>query len=114
MQRESGLGEHGESYLVGADHLMRSDSKLLETNTALTKKIDNGCVDKAIKGESAVSTYLNYRGEEVLGSYMPVDVIGEKWGLFVEVNKEHIMEPVDELLKHILYIPARKHCFPIW
>ena len=104
MNRESGLGEHGESYLVAADHLMRSDSKIIDSNTIGNKKINNSFVDKVTAGESGVGTYINYQGDEVLGSYMPVDVIGENWGLFVEVDKDHIMQPVNELLKQIFYI----------
>ena len=104
MHRESGLGKHGESYLVGADHLMRSKSKFLKENTMLSKKIDNGCVDKVIKGKQGVSSYTNYRGVEVLASYMPIDVFGQNWGLFVEVNQSHIVKPINDLLNKLLWI----------
>ncbi|MGM0502348.1 MAG: methyl-accepting chemotaxis protein [Bacillota bacterium] len=104
MHRESGLEEHGESYLVGPDHLMRSKSEFLEENTMMSKQVNNGFVDKVLSGESGVSTYTNYRGVEVLGSYMPLEVFDQKWGLFVEANRSHILKPVNDLMRRILWI----------
>ena len=104
MHRESGLGEDGESYLVGPDKLMRSDSKFVKENTILTQRIDNKVVDRVLDGESGVSSYINFRGGEVLSSYMPVNIFDQQWGLLVEVDKNHILQPVNELLKKLFYI----------
>jgi methyl-accepting chemotaxis protein len=106
MQRESGLGEHGESYLVGPDHLMRSNTKFLDEDTLGSKLIENDYVEQVLDGKAGVENYVNYRNVEVLGSYIPVDVFGENWGLVVEAEKDKVMKPVSDLLSKMLLIAA--------
>ena len=38
MGQRAGLGESGETYLVGADRMMRSQSRFAEESTLLTRK----------------------------------------------------------------------------
>ena len=40
MQASEGMGESGETYLVGTDYLMRSDSRFSEESTILKTKVD--------------------------------------------------------------------------
>lgn len=44
MQDSAGMGESGETFLVGADYLMRSDSKWEPVKTAMRIKVDTGPV----------------------------------------------------------------------
>ena len=50
MQERSGLGETGETYLVGADKLMRSNSRFSEKPTIFVQKVDTVAVKEAIEG----------------------------------------------------------------
>lgn len=83
MARRSGLGETGETILVGSDYLMRSDSYLAPATHSLEaswKSPQIGSVDNAAtravfeNGETGVVTTTDYRGKETVITYMPVDL----------------------------------------
>ena len=74
MQERSGLGETGETYLVGADKLMRSNSRFSEKATILTNKVDTVAVKEAIEGKTDYKIIKDYRGVPVLSAYAPFDV----------------------------------------
>ena len=84
MQERSGMGKTGETYLVGPDKLMRSDSFLDPTHHSVKAsfadpakgKVDNQAVREALAGNSGAAVVVDYRGEESLMAYCPVDVWG--------------------------------------
>ncbi len=62
MRERAGLGNTGETYLVGEDHLMRSDSFLNpELGSVLTKT-----VDLALSGETGIKVVTNFNEALVL------------------------------------------------
>ena len=84
---ENAKGE--ETYLVGPDKLMRSDSQLEpETHsvkaslsgTVAKNGVDTEAVRKALAGESGTALTQDYRGEKVLSSYAPLNIGGVKMG----------------------------------
>ncbi|PCJ36627.1 MAG: hypothetical protein COA75_07560 [Cellvibrionales bacterium] len=48
IQASEGIGESGETYLVGTDYLIRSDSRFSEESTILKTKVDTETVKAAI------------------------------------------------------------------
>ncbi len=88
MTNNAGLGETGETYLLGGDRLMRSQSRFIEENTIGKFKIDTVAVDEVLAGKTGQQTVTDYRGAEVLSSYTPVSVEGLKWGLIAEIDKK--------------------------
>jgi methyl-accepting chemotaxis protein len=96
MSIRTGLGDSGESILVGADHFMRSDSFLDVENRTVVASFSHGrdgqvnvenC-DKALAGESGVAVSDNYLGTPVLSAYCPTDILGMRWALLVEMPHE--------------------------
>jgi methyl-accepting chemotaxis protein len=95
MQERAGMGKSGETYLVGSDLLMRSDSFLDPTNHSVVasfKNPDKGKVDTdasraAIKGETAKKIVIDYNGNPVLSAYMPLTFEGVKWALLAEIDE---------------------------
>ena len=67
MQERSGLGESGETYLVGEDNLMRSDSRFLKQGegSVLKQEIDTETANKALKGGTGEKIVKDYRGIKV-------------------------------------------------
>lgn len=94
MSQRSGMGETGESYLVGEDLLMRSDSYLDPAGHSVAasfKHPESGMVDTeatraALNGEKAEKAIIDYNGNAVLSAYSPLEVLGEKWAVLAEID----------------------------
>src|SRR5688500_6558319 len=88
MSQRDGLGETGETFLVGSDFQMRSDYHLKpETHSLIAsfKKPQTGKVQTdatraaLLKGESGSMVTTDYRGQEAIIAYGPVDLLGLRW-----------------------------------
>ena len=92
--QRDGLGETGETVVSGPDHLMRNDSYLKPDTHNLVSSFRNpeaGCIEtedmkKALAGETGVTTVVDYRGEETLSAFGPVDVLGVRWALATKMD----------------------------
>lgn len=110
-----GLGKTGESFLVGADNLSRSESRLLldapeqflkqvqatgqQSDTALQAmrarhaasgylKIASPVVAKALAGESGVVQEADYAGRPAIVAYAPLTVLGQKWVVLAQMARD--------------------------
>ena len=81
MMNNAGMGESGETYLLGGDHLMRSQSLFSEEDTVGKLKVDTVAVDEVLSGKTDQQIIADYRGIEVLSSYTPVNVEGPNLGI---------------------------------
>ena len=90
MNYTSGMGESGETYLVGQDRLMHSDSRFSEGSTVLTQLVDTPTVERALSGEQGMDYVPDYRGVEVMSVYMPVEVGSTRWALMAEIDRAEI------------------------
>lgn len=119
----SGLGETGETYLVGEDKIMRSNSrfliqdkanylqqirsttppadiekiKLKDTSIGLQKVVSSS-VEKALKGQSGIEDIVDYRGETVVSAYAPLDIDGVKWALVSEIDRHEAFAPLTSII----------------
>ncbi len=99
----AGLGETGETYLVGPDYLMRSDSYLDSKNHSVVAsfrnpakgKVQTQAVDKALKGEVGTDVIIDYNGNPVLSAYAPVKVGDLQWALLAEIDVAEAFCPKD-------------------
>ena len=114
MQRE-GMGETGESYLVGADLRMRSDSFLDPEGHSVSASfagnianngVDTESVNEALQGLSGSKIIIDYNGNPVLSAFTPVDVKGLNWVLLAEIDEAEAMAPVQSLRNIILLLLA--------
>jgi methyl-accepting chemotaxis protein len=105
MAERAGMGESGESYLVGSDLLMRSDSYLdpeAHSVSASFRDPVNGRIDtlasqRALAGESGADIIVDYNGNAVLSAYAPLDIFGERWAILSEIDQAEAMAAVSEL-----------------
>ncbi|MFN3531896.1 MAG: methyl-accepting chemotaxis protein [Candidatus Brocadia sp.] len=104
MQERSGLGETGESYLVGVDKLMRSNSRFSEKPTVLVNKVDTEAVKEAIGGKTDCKIITDYRGVPVLSAYAPFNILGMNWAIIAEIDKAEAFKAVDDLRKWMIII----------
>lgn len=94
MQGKEGMGETGETYIVGADLLMRSDSRFSSESSILKTKVEGSTIQKALDGESGVASIRDYRGVPVISVYRPFDIHGTRWALIGEMDTQEIAAPV--------------------
>lgn len=104
MQVAEGMGESGETYLVGKDHLMRSDSRFSEESTILKSKVDGLTVEEALKGNDGVETIDDYRGISVMSVYQPFDFEGVRWAVIAEIDTAEVNAPVRAMRNWILLV----------
>ena len=103
MSERSGLGQTGESYLVGQDMLLRSDShKYPETFTVNrsfrdNKKVETQSVADALQGKSGVVETKNYADENVLSGFIPIKFGNLTWALIAELETSEAYASVQSL-----------------
>lgn len=103
---KAGLGETGESYLVGPDLLMRSNLLHDVENRSLeasfkhpeTGTLDNESVRAALKGERGQAITENYYGGDSLSVYSPINVFGERWAFVTETSVAEANKARDHML----------------
>ncbi|MDH5751705.1 MAG: methyl-accepting chemotaxis protein [Deltaproteobacteria bacterium] len=105
MTQRDGMGKTGESYLVGPNKRMRSDSFLDPEFHSVVKSFANpekGSVDTkgvrdALNGVSNTEIITDYNGNPVLSSFTPLDIFGVKWVLLSEMDQAEAFEAITYL-----------------
>ncbi len=127
-----GLGDTGESYIVGADRTLRSDSRawledpddylgryvdrygdqdaadLIETvgSPVLLQEVDNEAVTAGLDGEAFIGTVTSYLGTETLAASGGLQVSGLDWAVVVEQDKDESDSALSSFLRAILVVLA--------
>ncbi|MEM1308770.1 MAG: adenylate/guanylate cyclase domain-containing protein [Cyanobacteria bacterium P01_H01_bin.153] len=125
---KDGLGESGETYLVGRDYFMRSISRFLiedkagykealrsigtpartvelidQLNTSiLLQRVETEVAKAAIAGQEGTQITQDYRGVAVLSSYAPLNLPGLEWGILSELDLAEAYQPVYSLQTYLL------------
>jgi len=92
MQFTAGMGETGETYLVGEDLLMRSDSRFSEDSTILRTRVDTESVRRALGGETGTLFAADYRGENVLSAYTATQIGEFRWAVMAEIDEQEVLQ----------------------
>jgi len=105
MSDRSGMGKTGESFLVGSDKLMRSDSLLDPENYSVNasfanpekRRIDTVATRESLSGKTGYQVIKDYRGKNVLAAYAPLDLWGTTWALIAKTDAAEAFAPVKRL-----------------
>lgn len=105
MQVRAGMGKTGETYLVGPDKLMRSDSYLNPVDHSVAAsfanpvlgKVDTTASREALAGKTDTKIIMDYRGVPVLSAYGPIQIDGIDWALMAEIDVAEAFAPVKTL-----------------
>lgn len=115
MQQRDGMGKTGETYLVGQDLRMRSNSfldpighsvKASFKGTIVKNGVDTEAVDKALKGVTDTKIIIDYNGNPVLSAFTPLQIGDFVWVLLAEIDEAEAMQPVYDLEKWMAIIMA--------
>ena len=103
MQSATGIGETGETFIVGADKLMRSDSRFSEESTILARTIDSEAITLAMEGKAGVvEQTVDGQGSAVMQTYQPLDFEGTRWAIVAQVTRDEIEAPVIAMRNDII------------
>ncbi len=127
--KQVGLGDSGETYLVGKDNKMRSTSRfLLEDKVNYLKAISKIGLTKetvdmidakdtsislqtintigshaALTGKTGFNIFPDYRDVSVLSAYAPVLVNGLDWIIMAEIDEEEAFRAANELSSELIF-----------
>ena len=111
MQQRDGMGKTGETYLVGQDKLMRSDSYLDPVSHSVKASfanpsmgsVDTEAVAESFSGRTGQKIITDYNGNQVLSAYTPLKIGGVNWVLLAEIDKAEVIKPIDDLIADIVF-----------
>ena len=112
MGQREGMGNTGETYLVGSDRLMRSDSIMDHVNRSVHAsfhnpdkgKVETIAVKNALAGISGTEVINNYHNQTVLSAYTPMLVGDTTWVLVAEIGENEVKNPVKALINSIIKV----------
>ena len=97
-----GLGDTGEVYVVGPDHLLRSDSRFSDEAMILKREARNHAIEDALKGQSGETLDASRPGGAVVVAYRPINVFGETWALVTEIKQSEILAGLSKLIMSLV------------
>jgi two-component system NarL family sensor kinase len=100
---KTGLGETGESYLVGADFYMRSDSRFIP-NSIMKQQVKTKASMSAFEGKQEAEIINDYRNIPVLSSYCKLNIPGINWVILAEIDLKEAMIPVEHTRNDIFLL----------
>ncbi len=113
MQLREGMGDTGETYLVGQDYRMRSDSYLdpehRNINASFAGSVrDNGVdtvpVTQSFAGRPNSEIVTDYNGNPVLSSYGLFTFKGLSWALIAEIDEAEALASISQLRYSMIFV----------
>ena len=114
MNFTAGMGESGETFLVGKDRLMRSDSRFSSSSTILKVSVDTDTAEKALEGRHGVEFTQDYRGIDVLSAYTSLNFNGIRWAVLAEIDKEEVLQHMTGRRPAILGLTGLLYALAMW
>lgn len=126
--RKAGLGDSGETYLIGSDARIRSISRFLvedpehylqalksagvapatveliaakETSIGLQPVNTEGS-QMALNGETGFKIFPDYRNVDVLSAYAPLNIPGLDWAIMAEIDESEAFAAANQLTNQII------------
>jgi signal transduction histidine kinase len=106
IDERTGMGATGESYIVGKDRLMRTNSRFFPHKNPLTIKVNTKGVEEAFAGMEGRAVIKDYRNVSVLSAYRKINVDGLDWVLLSEIDEKEAIYSVDVMRNRLLVISA--------
>ncbi|MFT5885311.1 MAG: two-component system NarL family sensor kinase [Arcticibacterium sp.] len=104
LQERSGMGQTGESYIVGDDFRLRTRSRFMNNKLPYEIECKTEGVLSALKDEMGHAIILDYRGEEVYSAFHSIKISHINWVILSEIDTEEALSPLYVLRKKLLLI----------
>ena len=129
---EEGMGQTGETYLVGPDKTMRSRSRFMysdpegflkilrqssvptsvveriekQGNVICAMPVESESVEAAFRGQKGIMVVNDYRGEETLSAYGPLELNSLRWAVITEKDIAEVEAPIHQLGRTVLIVAS--------
>ena len=129
---EEGMGQTGETYLVGPDKTMRSRSRFMysdpegflkllrqssvptsvveriekQGNVICAMPVESESVEAAFRGQKGIAVVNDYRGEETLSAYGPLELNSLRWAVITEKDLAEVEAPIHQLGRTVLIVAS--------
>ena len=105
MAQRDGLGETGETILVGPDNRMRSNSHRDPEGRSLVNSFRNpengrivgGTITRALQGLSGTMVSEDYMGNESFQSYAPINLFDTRWALLAKQDTSEAFATIESM-----------------
>jgi methyl-accepting chemotaxis protein len=105
LSERNGQAETEETYLVGSDNIMRSDSFLDPGRFSVkasfanpqSGRVDTDAVREALAGHTGEGEIRNYNGHMVFSAYAPLKIGDITWAIMAEIQNKDAYRALDSL-----------------
>jgi methyl-accepting chemotaxis protein len=109
MQTRQGLGDKGETYLVGSDSRLRSDSVRfpelqVARNLGPQASLHASAISGALAGQQGRISETGLDGNLALKVFLPLEFDGNHWALIAEMDQDQAFAPVRRLMWQMLLL----------
>ncbi|WP_189362097.1 sensor histidine kinase [Algibacter mikhailovii] len=102
LLERTGMGNSGESYLVGEDYFMRSPSRFFPTKSPGTIKVETIGVKDAFSGKTERGVFPDYRAVKVYSAYGLIEISKLKLVILSEIDIGEVTAPLKKLRIRLL------------
>lgn len=107
-----GLGETGESYIIGTDGKLRSDTLSEDESFTVAyamryphqASFESPAISEARLGNTGVLETENYAGTQVISTYAPLDFKNLDWSIVAEITSDEALAAVHNMRTIILLL----------
>ncbi len=110
MQDRSGLGKTGQTYLVGQDKLMRSDSLLTPEHSLRASfadpekgRLNIKAVTETLQGKRGSLIDKDHKGHLALFAFDTVNFAGIKWAIIAEIHNDELFKDAYAIHQNIFW-----------
>jgi len=104
LLERTGMGVSGESYLVGNNYRLRSQSRFFPHKTPNTIICKTKGAINAIAGLKKTGIFPDYRGIAVYSAYQPIKISHLEWAILSEMDVEEVEIPLIEMRHKLIFI----------
>ena len=104
LLERTGMGDSGESYLVGEDFRMRSQSRFYPNKIPYTLLVKTKGVNNAFKGINGRGVFKDYRGIDVYSVYSLIKIRNLKLVILSEMDVDEVTIPLQELKERLIFL----------
>ncbi|MFW5751379.1 MAG: methyl-accepting chemotaxis protein [Planctomycetota bacterium] len=104
----AGLGDTGESYLIGGDHRLRSDTRLDPEGHSVAAcfaddiRLEGADVDRALGGSAGVMPTRNYLGNAVISAYRSIPTHDGRWAVITQMSRDEALAAAHDIRDYAL------------